>query len=129
MPAIAALSVNDGLATPVAHTFSPVSTDGSTAKWADRSPSIPAGYRTISEEVAAPSGSRTVYRVTWGFMNPTVAAVNGVDTVVRYSSAQVVLNIHPDSTLQERKDLLAYVANTLGLAGMKTSVENLEPYY
>lgn len=129
MPAIAALSVNDGLATPVAHTFSPVSTDGSTAKWADRSPSIPAGFRTISEEVAAPSGSRTVYRVTWGFMNPTVAAVDGVDTVVRYSSAQVVLNIHPDSTLQERKDLLAYVANTLGLAGMKTSVENLEPYY
>lgn len=129
MPAIAALTVNDGLATPVAHTFSPVTTDGSSAKWADRSPSIPAGYRTISQEVAGPSGSRTVHRITWGFMNPTVATVDGSDKVVRYSSAQVVLNIHPDSTLQERKDLLAYVANSLGLATMKTSVENLEPFY
>jgi len=62
-------------------------------------------------------------------MCPTVATVNSVDTVVRYSSAKVELNIHPDSTLQERKDLLAYVANTLGLATMKTSVENLEPFY
>jgi hypothetical protein len=49
--------------------------------------------------------------------------------VVRYNSAQVVLNIHPQSTLQERKDILAYVANTLGLATVKTSVENLEPFY
>jgi hypothetical protein len=62
-------------------------------------------------------------------MIPVVATVNSVDTVVRYSSAQVVLNIHPESTLQERKDLNAYVANFMGNAGVKTSVENLEPYY
>lgn len=129
MPAIAALSINDGQVAPVAHTFSPVSTDGSKASWADRSPSIPAGYRQISLEVSPPSGSRTVYRLTGGYMMPTVAAVNGVDTVVRYSSAQVILNIHPDATLQERKDILAYVANSLDLASWKTSVENLEPHY
>lgn len=129
MPAIATLSINDGLATPVAHSFAPVSTDGSKAQWADRSPTIPAGFRTISFEVAPPSGNRTVYRGTMGLMNPTVASVNGVDTVVRYSSAQVTLNIAPDATLQERKDLLAYVANFLGNASVKTSVENLEPFY
>lgn len=129
MPAIAALSINDGQASPAAHTFSPVSTDGSKAMWADRSPSIPSGFRTISHEVAPPSGNRTVHRITAGYMMPTVATVNSVDTVVRYSSAQVILNVHPDSTLQERKDLLAYVANSLGLAGWKTAVENLEPYY
>jgi cell division protein FtsX len=60
---------------------------------------------------------------------PTVATVNGVDTVVRNSSAQVTLNIHADSTLQERKDLLAYIANFLGVAGVKISEQNLEPYY
>lgn len=129
MPAIAALTINDGLATPVAHTFSPVSTTGAKATWADRSPSIPAGYRTISHEVAEPSGNRTVYRESFGFMIPTVATVNGVDTVVRYDSAKVELNIHPESTLQNRKDLLAYVANCLGLATVKTAVENLEPFY
>lgn len=129
MPAIAALSVNDGLASPVAHTFSPQSTTGAKAQWADRSPSIPAGFRTISHELAEPNGTRTVNKITMGFMCPTVATVDGSDTVVRYSSGQVVLNLHPESTLQERKDLLAYIANTLGIASVKTSVENVEPFY
>lgn len=129
MPAIAALTINDGQATPAAHTFNPVTTDGSKAMWADRSPGIPAGYRTISHEVLGPSGARTVNRLTFGFMTPTLATVNGVDTQVRYSSAQVVLNIHPESTLQERKDLLAYITNFLSNANVKTSVENVEPFY
>lgn len=129
MPAIASLSINDGQGTPVAHTFAPVSTNGSQAKWADRSPSIPSGFLLVNHQVEPPSGARTVHRVTMGYMMPTVATVNSVDTVVRYSSAQLVLNIHPDSTLQERKDLLAYVANSLGIAAVKTSVENIEPFY
>jgi len=129
MPAIAALSINDGQTTPVAHSFAPVTTDGSTAKWADRSPSIPAGFRTISYEVAPPSGSRTTNKLQAGLMNPTVATVNSVDQVVRYSSAQVTLNIHPDSTLQERKDLLAFIVNFFSNATVKSSVENIEPFY
>lgn len=129
MPAIAALTINDGQATPVAHTFNPVTTDGSKAQWADRSPSIPSGFRTVSFEVLGPGGSRTVNKLASGFMVPTVVAVNGVDTVVRYSSAQVTLNIHPEATLQERKDLLAYVKNFLGQATVQTAVENVEPFY
>lgn len=129
MPAIAALSINDGQTTPVAHSFAPVTTDGETAKWADRSPTIPAGYKTLSIDVSPPNGSRTVYRHTLGLMDPTVVTVNSVDQVVRYNSAQLVLNFHPESTLQERKNLLAYVTNSLANANVKTSVENLEPFY
>lgn len=129
MPAIAALTVNDGQSTPAAHTFSPQSQTGSRSQWADRSPTIPAGYRTISHELAEPNGARTVHKVTMGFMVPVVATVDGSDAVVRYNSGQVVLNINPQSTLQERKDLMAYIANTLGLSTVKTSVENLEPFY
>lgn len=129
MPAIAALTINDGATTPVAHTFSPVTTDGSLAKWADRSPTIPSGFRQLSIEVLPPSGNRTTNKWQSGMMNPTVATVNSQDQVVRYSSAQVTLNIHPDATLQERKDLLAYVINSLSNATVKTSVENLEPFY
>lgn len=129
MPAIATMAINDGQGAPVSHNFDPVTTDGSLAKWADRSPSIPAGYRTISHEVLPPSGGRTAHKITIGHYMPTVVTVNGVDTVVRFSSAQVVLNIAPDSSLQERKDLLAYVANQLANANVKTSVQNLEPFY
>lgn len=129
MPAIASMSINDGQSTPVAHTFAPVSTDGTKSMWADRSPTIPAGFRTISHEVTAPNGNRSVYRINNGFMNPTVATVDGVDKVVRYSSGQVILNFAPDATLQERKDLLAYMSNFLAHASVKTTVENLEPFY
>jgi hypothetical protein len=129
VPAIAALTINDGQSSPAAHTFNPVTTDGQLAKWADRSPAIPAGFLTISYEVAPPSGTRTVYRATAGFSTPFVAAVGDIDQVVRYCSAQVILNIHPEATLQERDDLLAYVKNFLSLASVKTSVENLEPFY
>jgi hypothetical protein len=129
MPAIAALTINDGAASPVAHVFSPVTTNGSLAKWADRAPAIPAGYQLISHEVAAPSGTRTTYKVTMGFSFPVVATVDGALTVVRYSSAQVILNIHPDSLLQERDDALTYIANFCNHASVKSSVENLEPFY
>lgn len=129
MTAIAALTIADGQASPANHTFSPVSTNGAKAQWADRSPSIPAGYRVITFEVTPPSGNRTTHKAAMGLMNPTVATVNSVDQVVRYSSAQVILNVHPESTLQERKDLLAYVANFLAIADIKTCIQNLEPVY
>lgn len=129
MTAIAALTIADGQATPANHTFGPVSTDGAKAQWADRSPTIPSGFRQISFEVSPPNGNRTVNKVTMGLMNPTVATINGVDQVVRYSSAQVILNIHPDSTLQERKDLLAYVVNFLAITDIKTCIQNIEPVY
>lgn len=129
MPAIATLAINDGQATPVSHNFDPVTTDGSLAKWADRSPTIPNGYRTIQLEVSPPAGTRITNKWQAGFNNPTVATIDGSDTVVRNSSGQVTLNIHPESTLQERKDLLAYMANFLANASVKTSEQNLEPFY
>jgi hypothetical protein len=129
VPAISSLSVNDAAATPVTHTFSPVSTNGAHAYWADRSQATPAGYYKIDHNVEAPNGTRTVHRVTVGFGVPTLASIDGVQTVVRTNSAQVVFNLHPDSTLQERKDLLAFVTNALGLADMKNSVWNIEPFW
>lgn len=129
MPAIAAMSINDGQSTPVAHTFNPQSTTGAKATWLDRSPVIPAGFKQLNHELQEPNGSRTVYRITMGFSDPVVAEVDGADTVVRYNSAEVKFNIHPSSTLQDRKDILAYVANSLANANVVTSVENLEPFY
>lgn len=129
MPAITALAIDDGADTPVEHTFSPVTTNGSLAKWADRAPGIPAGYGQISHEVLPPNGNRTVHKLTMGYMIPVVEEVDGSDKVVRYSSGQVTLNIHPESTLQERKDLLAYIANSLADAAVVQSVHDVEPFY
>lgn len=129
MPAIAALTINDGATTPVAHTFSPANITGNKAEWQDRSPVTPAGYRKFHHEVSQPSPQRTTHKMTFGLYNPTEAVVNGSTVVARSCAAQLTLNFPPDSTLQERKDTLAYMANFLANASVKSSVENIEPFY
>jgi hypothetical protein len=129
MPAIAALTVNDGAATPAAHTFNFSGRKANVVKWADRTSITPAGYRYITHEVREPASATGANRIFMGFSQPVEATADGVTSVVRVNSAQVILNLSQQSTLQEKKDLLAYVVNTLGLASMKTSVENLEPFY
>lgn len=129
MPAIAALTINDGATTPVAHTFAPVTTNGSTAKWADRSAATPAGFTTITEEIREARSSGAAHRVIVGFNFPILALVDGSQTKVRNNSGQVVLNFAQDSTDQERKDALAYVSNFLANATVKTSIQNIEPFY
>jgi len=129
-PAIAAIAINDGAASPASHTFNPVTTDGSLAKWADRAAGVPAGYITISEEVLEPAGGRTTSKITWGFYLPTMGVdALGNPILLRYSSGQLTLNIHPQSTLAERKNLFAYVKNFLANATVQASVENVEPFY
>lgn len=129
MPAIAALTINDGQTTPVARTFSPVSTNGAKGEFADRSASIPAGFATISHEVRRPANASSAQRIVIGMNVPKVETVNGVATVTRFSSAKVELNLSNLSTEQERKDLLAFVRNYLAQASVATSVTNIEPFY
>jgi len=129
MPAIASLSINDGQTTPVAHTFSPVTTDGSKAEFAERSASSPAGFYMLTHEVRRPATAAAAHRILIGLNVPVMATVNGVPTVVRNSSAQVILNLSNQSSEQERKDLLAYVKNILSNSSVATTVHNIEPFY
>lgn len=129
MPAIAAITINDGAASPAAHTFNPVTTNGAKAEWADRSPGLPNAFLSISHEVRRPTTPTGAQRLILGFNFPVKATIEGVDTVVRNSSAQVTLNYAPDSTVAERKDVLAYVTNFLANATVKTSSENVEPFW
>lgn len=129
MPAIAALVINDGAATPVAHTFSPVTTSGSKAEWADRSSTTPAGNRKLNHEVLPPAGQRTTNKISIGVYNPTEALVDGVTIVVHGCSVGLTLNFPPESTVQERTDTLAYISNMLANATVKTSIINIEPFW
>lgn len=129
MPAIAALTVNDGNTTPVAHTFSPVTSNGSKAEFAERSAGTPAGNYILSHEVVRPSTAAAAHRIKIGLNVPVVATVDGSPTVVRNSSAQVILNLSNQSSEQERKDLLAFVANVLDNTSVKATVTNIEPFY
>lgn len=129
MPVIAALSINDGQTTPVAHTFSPTAVTGGKSEFAERTSGIPSGFQTISHEVRKPSSAGAAHRIVIGFNFPVVETINGVATVSRFSTAKVEINLSSLSTEQERKDALAYVKNYLGTTKCTESVVNVEPYY
>ena len=129
MPALAAIIINDGASSPVAHTFSPVTTNGTRAEYADRSSTTPAGNLKFQHEVLPPSGQRTANKVTIGAYMPVEALVDGTTLVVRSCSAQVVFNFGPQSTKQERDDCRTLVANWLANATVIDSIENIEPFY
>lgn len=129
MPQLAAITLNDGATTPVAHTFAPVSSNGQKAEWADRSSTTPAGFQGITLEVRKPVNSGSAHRVLIGLNMPVEQVVNGVPTVVRYNTAKLEMNFSGSSSEQERKDGLAFVKNFLANAGVATSVSNLEPFY
>lgn len=129
MPAIAALTVNDGQATPVAHTFAVGTTDGSRAQFLDKVAGIPAGYTKISHEIREAKSASGAHSVILSFEAPIMALLAGVMTRVRVNSAQVRLNFAQDSTDAERKDLVAYVTNFQGNATVKPTLYNIEPFY
>lgn len=129
MPALGNIVLNDAEATPVAHTFAPVTTDGATAKLANRAATTPKGFETLQIEMRSPNGQSTAYRLLIGSNDPVEATVNGAQVVVRNCSADIRLNFSPDSTAQERKNLLKMMSNLLNHATVVAVTENLEPIY
>jgi len=129
MPAIGNIALLDGKGTPLTHTFAPVTTNGGLAKFANRSATIPQGFESLSVEVTTPATKEAAHRVKIKAAFPTVAAVNGLDTVVRTSSFECVFNESQLSTSAERIDHLKLMANMLLHATTVTVMTNLEPIY
>lgn len=144
MTAIAALTLADGQATPVTKTFSPVNIDANgVAKWADRSGGIAIGFNSVSMRLRTPptagktSSSDRVYRLALKVSTPvlevtsasTGTGIQPAPTKAYEPFANIELVLPERSTLQQRKDLLAYVKNFLNSAVVKDGVENFEQVY
>jgi len=138
MTAIAALTLADGQATPVNHTFSPVNIDQSgVARFADRSGGVAIGYPVMSYSFRAPSKTSWNYRIL----------VKAVLPVLEQTSASTSTGIQPAptkaydltfngefilperSTLANRSDILAYAKNLLSHAIVTEGVKNFESVY
>jgi hypothetical protein len=129
MPAIGNIVINDDETTPVAHTFAPVTTDGSLAKLANRTGSMPAAFETLSVEMRQPASATGAYRLVVKTNDPVEATVNGVQTVVRNSSCELTFNFSQSSSSQERLNLLKMMSNLLSHATVKSVAQNVEPIY
>lgn len=138
MSAIAPLVLADGQATPVNHTFNPVNIDSAgVAKWADRSGGIALGYPVVTLSSRQPTAQSRNYKVTAKVVVPVLDITSpSTGTGIQPAPSKaydVWCNIDfvlPErSTLQQRKDILAYVKNFLANANLSAAITDFESIY
>lgn len=134
MAAIATVTLMDGQATPVAHTFTPVGVKNAVAVWKDKSVGIPIGFSTLTYSLREPSGSLPAYKLSAKLVVPTLE-VTSPSTATGIQPAPTkaydcLLNIDaviPDrATDQNRKDLYAYGVSLLANAILSNGIKNAE---
>lgn len=120
MAAIAPLTLADGQATPVNHTFSPVGKDAlGVAKWVDRSSGIAIGYPTVSLLVQEPVRGSTNYKVTRKVVLPVLAVTSpSTSTGIQpaptkaYELTSIRIDLIPQQAIDSvKKDFYAYCKN------------------
>lgn len=142
MAARAPIVVNDGKATPVAHTFKPTNVVDDVNFYADQSGGIAAGFPVIAVSLREPVAMRSNgastndrnYRCTVKIDVPVLEVTSastgtGIQPAPTRAYTCVFRGefILPErSTLQDRKDLLAYVKNTLAHAVPTAMIQDLE---
>lgn len=138
MSAIATLTLADGAATPVNHTFAPVNIDqAGVAKWADRSGGIALGFPVVSLSLRSPSKTSRNFRLTAKVVTPvlevtspsTATGIQPAPTLAYNVTANIDIVLPERSTVQQRKDLAAFMKNFLANAVITNAVESFESVY
>lgn len=145
MPALATVTINDDQATPVAHSFTPLSIDsGGVATFIDRTGGIPLGFCKLDLSLRQPPAAKTgqssagrIYKAVLRLFVPTLeqtsastsTGIQPAPTKAFDHMATVQFFLPERGTTQNRKDLLALITNALSDAMVKTVVTDLEPCY
>jgi hypothetical protein len=143
MPQIADIIINDGAATPVAHTFKPIGKDANGVFWWEQSTPAPVnklgakriGYKQ-TRELAAQNQLTALSKASYMLFVPTLetlgnnsAGITPPATVAYREIARVEYTIAERSVAQERKDTRVLSLNLLGHAMAVANIDNLEPSY
>lgn len=142
MAAVANMVINDGQATPVAHTFVPISFRNGVWLFEDQSGTSPIGFNKITYSLTRPdpttSGnsknrdSRCVIKV-WVPVLETLgvsdAGITPPPTISYVLGSAHEFRIPERSSPQNRKDLRAYSRNVLDNALVIDMLENLRASY
>lgn len=138
MAAIGNLVLNDGKATPVAHTFQPYKVgeaNGSySAEFEDRVGGIFVGMPRIHIATKRPTSDRKTLRVMVKVTAPiletvsnsTVSGIAPAPTVAYTPLFEATFVLPERATIDARKDLLAYVRSLLASAVVTSAVNDLE---
>lgn len=131
MANFANITLNDGSATPVAHTFAVKSNDAQVSVYEDRSGGVPVGYGKLIIRTSETADARTV---KVDIVVPILEAVSGANAAgftppakVAYQSiGKLEFRLSTRSTLQQRKDIVAYIKNAASLALVSSVVADWE---
>jgi hypothetical protein len=143
MPQIAAIVINDGAATPVAHTFSPLGRDKAGVFWWEQTNPAPAnklgakriGYKqdremaARSQLTASSKASYTLWVPTLETLGNNSAGITPPATVAYREVARIEFTLAERSLTQERKDTRVLAINLLSHAMATANVDTLEPSY
>lgn len=130
MAAIANIVLADGQTTPVNKTFSPQDCTSALATWTDRSSGIAIGFPELTLSVTRNSES---HKVVGKVVVPVMETISGdaggyaPSPKVAYAVTGKVEMVLPNrSTLQNRKDMQAFIKNLMSNAFMTKAIEEYE---
>lgn len=129
MSAISNISLNDGQATPVPRLFSVTTAQAGQdipARWTEQTSGFYAGYLQLTGLVRRTSNKSTKIQVKVTL--PKLSS-DGTTTLIHTGIASLDVTVPDTMSLQERKDLHAYIANALDNAIIKSMVVDLSPAY
>lgn len=144
MPQLAAFTINDGSATPVATSFTPTDVKDGLASWHARAGGIVIGYPRITTQLKLPSAAtggqsstarnaRVSFKVVYPVLEQTSASTATGIQPAPTKAYDMTFNgefILPErSTLQDRKHIIAFVKNYLANAVMTAVIQDLESIY
>lgn len=129
MAQAAAITINDGQATPVATTFSPESVSPQLSVFTDRTSGTALGFRRLAVSSKFASAKGGVNRAKFSVELPITATVNGVPTLLYTLRANVETLIPDGASSVDRSNLYAFTFNGLAHATIKGAVRDLDPIY
>jgi len=134
MSSQANIVINDGQSTPVAKTFSARGADINLAVWKDVSGGISIGLPQITISNRESEGVNGSYRVEARVVLPVLETISGdaggytaVPKVAYKMFGKVELIAPNRSSLQNRKDIKAFVTNLLGHTVMAETFVDFNP--
>jgi len=123
------LSINDGLATPVARSFAPERVGPENSVFVERTSGVSAGYKKLAVRFSAASAKRATNRVDIDLDLPVLQTISGVSTVAYVGRFKGYFVLPDQMTAAERADIAAFVANALDNTAVRAVVKDLDPMY
>lgn len=124
------ISINDGTATPVAVTYTPIAANNGVATFADKRKSAKAFWPKITFTFDGESRARASDHVSVDVEYPLTKTVDGVELVYATAWFKKGTFILPSGmTQQDRKHLRALVVNGQGVAQYTAMVNDLDPMF